>query len=487
LRTAKRIGLPLAGANQSRGGRVGRYAGRGIVLSTAFALVLASTWRPATGGVARSGPENAPAPGGVAQQVSGSRVAPGVVHRTIRKRKPRQVIHVVTADTRGRATIRPALATGVLPGLETTSSMARRRGAVAAINGDFFYPSGRPVAAFARGGRLAQTALMPGANFALSRTDQVMFIGHRRITASVNDPTTGHTLNVGRINSGKPSASGLALFTPDGGGLELPPKGACSARLREIGAYRPDFDGAMTVPVRVGKVACRKRRMTRAGSAVLSARWIGTRRDDITQLTRGQELAITWRAGWPRVGDVIGGNPVLIRNGRIEWDNLSGSHYIFARHPRSGVGLTDDGKVLLVTVDGRKPRHSVGMTLTGFAKLFKSLGATWALNLDGGGSTTMVVRGRVVNRPSDRRERPVGSALLVTMESGGTQKSATVEGPHPPEPIEGEPDAPIEAAALDAASIGGMASWLETRGHLVPELQGVAERFNAQAGRDTRR
>jgi hypothetical protein len=53
------------------------------------------------------------------------------------------------------------------------------------------------------------------------------------------------------------------------------------------------------------------------------------------------------------------------------------------------------------------------MTLRAFARFFKSQGALWALNLDGGGSTTMVVRGRVRNRPSDGRERPVSSALLV--------------------------------------------------------------------------
>ena len=488
MRTAKRIGLRLAEANQSGRGRAGRYVSRGLVLSLAFALVLASTWRPATGGAARPRVvENTVASGEVAHAGWGGRIAPGVIHRVIRKRKPRLVVHIVTADLQGRATIRPALATGILPGLETTSSMARRRHAVAAINGDFFHPSGRPIAAFARKGRLAQTALMPGANFAVARADEVMFIGHRRITASVADLETGRTLNVGRVNSGPPSTTGLALFTPDGGGLELPPKGACSARLREIGPYRADLDGAMTVPVRVGKVACRKRRMTRAGTTVLSARWMGSHRRDISDLTRGQEMSITWRTGWPNIEDVIGGNPVLIRNGRIEWDSLSGSHYIFARHPRSGVGLTDDGKVLLVAVDGRRPRHSVGMTLTAFAKLFKSLGATWALNLDGGGSTTMVVRGRVVNKPSDRRERPVGSALLVTMESGGSQKTAALDGPPPAEPIAGGSDAPIEAAALDPASIGGMASWLEARGHLGPELLGVAERFDAQVRTDARR
>ena len=463
--TSERMGFSLTQANQSLRGRIARTTRRVIALHLALALVLTATSQPATGVAV--------------EQVSRRSVAPGVVHTVIRKRKPRLVIHVVKADLRGRATIKPALARGILPGLETTSSMARRRGAVAAINGDFFHPSGRPIAAFARSGQLAQTALMPGANFAIARADEGMFIGHRRISATVTDLATGRTMPVGRVNAGKPGETGLALFTPDGGRLEMPPKGACSARLRETGPYRADQAGAMSAPFRVTRVACRKRPMTRAGGTVLSARWLGTRRRDVKQLVRGQQLSITWRAGWPKVGDTIGGNPVLIRNGRIEWDSLSGSHYIFARHPRSGVGLTKDGKVLFVTVDGRRPRHSVGMKLPAFAKLFKSLGAAWALNLDGGGSTTMVVRGKVVNRPSDRRERPVGSALLVTMESGGARKSSVDPGAETVEPD--SQDTISSAAALDPASIGGMASWLESRGEIPQELQGVADRFNARA------
>jgi exopolysaccharide biosynthesis protein len=77
--------------------------------------------------------------------------------------------------------------------------------------------------------------------------------------------------------------------------------------------------------------------------------------------------------------------------------------------------MTDEGRLLLVTVDGRHPGWSVGMTLPEAARLMRSLGARDALNLDGGGSTTMTVRGQVVNRPSDGGgERPVSNALYVT-------------------------------------------------------------------------
>jgi exopolysaccharide biosynthesis protein len=84
------------------------------------------------------------------------------------------------------------------------------------------------------------------------------------------------------------------------------------------------------------------------------------------------------------------------------------------RHPRSAVGWRGDGTLLLVVVDGRQGDYSVGMSLSELTELFRSLGAVEALNLDGGGSTTLVVGGAVANRPSDPQgERPVANALLL--------------------------------------------------------------------------
>jgi hypothetical protein len=114
---------------------------------------------------------------------------------------------------------------------------------------------------------------------------------------------------------------------------------------------------------------------------------------------------------------VIGGGPRLVRGGRPAAALDPGNYpegFAAARHPRTAVGVRADGRILLVTVDGRQPELSVGMTIAELTALLLELGAVEALNMDGGGSTTMVVRGRVVNSPSDLTgERPVGDALLV--------------------------------------------------------------------------
>jgi exopolysaccharide biosynthesis protein len=86
------------------------------------------------------------------------------------------------------------------------------------------------------------------------------------------------------------------------------------------------------------------------------------------------------------------------------------------RHPRTAIGFSRDSTTLfMVTVDGRRETDS-GMSLVELAKLLLDVGVYQGMNFDGGGSTTMVVEGKVVNRPSDSTgERAVGSGLLVVI------------------------------------------------------------------------
>lgn len=86
------------------------------------------------------------------------------------------------------------------------------------------------------------------------------------------------------------------------------------------------------------------------------------------------------------------------------------------RHPRSAIGATRDGRTLiLAAIDGRQPEHSVGITLPELADLMIAEGAWDAINLDGGGSTSMIIAlpsgGFITNKPSDGRFRPVGNHL----------------------------------------------------------------------------
>lgn len=116
---------------------------------------------------------------------------------------------------------------------------------------------------------------------------------------------------------------------------------------------------------------------------------------------------------------LIGGTPRIVLGGENAaasdpYREGTAADFSSRRHPRTGVGFSRDSTtVYFITVDGRQ-ESSVGMTLSEFAELMISCGVSEGLNLDGGGSTTMVVEGRVVNSPSDATgERPVGNCLLV--------------------------------------------------------------------------
>lgn len=111
---------------------------------------------------------------------------------------------------------------------------------------------------------------------------------------------------------------------------------------------------------------------------------------------------------------VVAGFPSLLEGGVLVGD-LQLSAFSAERHPRTAVGFDPDRRRLwLVVTDGRREGVSEGMTLPELAGLFRALGALDAINLDGGGSSVMVVRGEAVSRPSDLAgQRPVVNGLIL--------------------------------------------------------------------------
>lgn len=133
---------------------------------------------------------------------------------------------------------------------------------------------------------------------------------------------------------------------------------------------------------------------------------------DITYWNREKENAGATEENYAMVS-----GPLLIDDGADM--TLVDNPFITARHPRSFVATTLNGNILFVAVDGRQPGYAEGMNLLELRTLAHSLGCVDALNLDGGGSTTLYVRGEgtdgVVNKPSGAVERTVASIIYVTV------------------------------------------------------------------------
>jgi hypothetical protein len=118
---------------------------------------------------------------------------------------------------------------------------------------------------------------------------------------------------------------------------------------------------------------------------------------------------------WEQMDYIVGGIGVLVRAGEMVRDHSDQKvrqGFITDRHPRTAVGIRPDGTWIFVVVDGRQQELSRGMTLEETAAFMHSLGCRDAVNLDGGGSSTFYVGGRVRNSPSDGHERPVSDAIL---------------------------------------------------------------------------
>jgi hypothetical protein len=125
---------------------------------------------------------------------------------------------------------------------------------------------------------------------------------------------------------------------------------------------------------------------------------------------------------------IVNGGPRLLRDGRVaitaaaegfHWPERPEFYYRFGvrRNPRTIAGVRADGTLLLATVDGRQPGWSVGASFAEEAAIMRALGAVDAVNLDGGGSTTMTIGAGLVNRPSDPTgERPIGDAIAILPE-----------------------------------------------------------------------
>ena len=113
----------------------------------------------------------------------------------------------------------------------------------------------------------------------------------------------------------------------------------------------------------------------------------------------------------------VGGGPVLLQEGEIKITNNEelkfAGNAINDKHPRTGMGYTKNNQLIILVIEGRNNGVAEGASLMQQAKLFKALGCREALNLDGGGSSCMLVNGKETISPSDKKQRPVPAVFII--------------------------------------------------------------------------
>lgn len=279
---------------------------------------------------------------------------------------------------------------------EPLTSMGRRYQAIAGINAAYFDPAtGDPIGTLIVQRRLISSPVFGRSVFGLTREGRPLF-GNPDFEGEVR--ASGVELAIDGVNQPR-RGSQVVVFTSEY---------ARSTGTKEDGCEFILIQGRV-----VGMVA-RDAKIPPDG-VVLSAGGKAARR--LAHLRLGDRVELSYRVSppWDRVQHAICGGPRLIREGQVDINGREerfDASIVYGRHPRSALAVTDWGDLLMVVVDGRSARNS-GMTLAELAAYLQHLGARQAINLDGGGSSGLLVRGRLVNEPSDRRERPISNGLLV--------------------------------------------------------------------------
>jgi hypothetical protein len=324
----------------------------------------------------------------------------------------------------------------------------------------------------ANDGHLVQTPTVLGRAFGLDATGTRFTMGHPDLRSTVTSPAGSAPLT--RKNNGTPAGGALAGYTAAGWPLESPLDEQCYALLKPAGAPSVRPDGLVETPLRAGTPRCGGPRPALPPTGILvAAEPAGPAAAFVRSLTTDAPVSMTTQLGFPGAVDVLGGNPRLVVDGAVAGPEVDGTGDFFGRHGRTAVGVTADGRLLLVVVDGRQPGYSRGMTLRELAELLLRLGAQSAMNLDGGGSSEMVVNGLTANRPSDGRVRGIANALVVLPGADRGQPPAAAV----PAPLASSLRGPH---STDGGSTGGLADALLRQGVPLPaELRRSAEHFRA--------
>ena len=372
-------------------------------------------------------------------------IGPGASYQQLYRPEGPWAIHIVEADlSQQYLELHTLLGGGEtlarrrLSGIVAAEHMQNGR-AVAAVNGDFFSlasMSGLPVGLHVEDGELV-TFPDPGRSVFYVLSDGTMHIDRLRANAWLRGP--GNVLLQFSGMNHPPSYADLVLFTPRFG--EQTQADAATRQIALVGLtdrVHPNVE----LTARVASITIGSYQRIPPDGAVIAARGVSSYA--LRNLKVGDEITISLQVGpqnagetpsprpagkpalpgvgnagetpaLPAIQQAISGGPRIVRDGAISVEysrERFAESFAARRHPRTGIGIRN-GTLVMVTVDGRQPGYSDGMTLYELAKLFIELGCTDAVNLDGGGSATMVVRDRVMNSPSGGEQRAVVNALSV--------------------------------------------------------------------------
>lgn len=303
-------------------------------------------------------------------------------------------INIVEADLKlGDLVIKPELASEKLNSRRTIKNIAGKSSSIVALNGTYFKPqTGVPIGTLMVDGKLMTGPMYD--RVALGIFEDGFDIARVSLDAKVK--SNGSIVKVDNINQQRTLSTHVLLYTPDWG--------TSAPRSPKYGYQVSVSDG------RILSTGYSPLNIPADGYVLVGPK------SKLSILEAGEKIKLNVKTSpeWKSVKHIISGGPYLVKNGEVYVDVAAQKlHSITGRNPRSAIGYTADNRLILVAVDGREGA-SVGLTLTELANFMKSIGCTNAINLDGGGSTVMYVKGKIVNNPKVTGGIPLSNAVVLS-------------------------------------------------------------------------
>ncbi len=327
-------------------------------------------------------------------------IAPGIKHikltRTYQGRPVRINVVEVNQKLNSNIAITPQLSSSRLASKSTITSIAKKTNSIVAINGTYFKPqTGVPL-----GTLMIDKKLYTGPIY--NRVAMGIFdngFDMARIELNAKLKTSKGEIKVDNINQPRMLSTYVIAYTQEWGAFApVSPKYGIQMAV-EDGKITSISTQALPIPPNGYVIVGPKDKL----EPIFNARKVN--------------LDIKTIPNWDNVNHIISGGPYLVKNGEIFIDMSEQKlGAIGGKNPRTAIGYTAEGNLIMVAVDGREGA-SVGMTLRELAGFMHSIGCINAMNLDGGGSTVMYVNGKVVNMPAVRGGIALSNALTIELKS----------------------------------------------------------------------
>lgn len=299
----------------------------------------------------------------------------------------------INTDLNPNLKLTPVLASDHMGRKASISSIARRTNSLVAINGTYFKPStGVPL-----GTLMINKEMYTGPIYdrvAMGFFDEGYDMARIQLNASLK--TWNQTIKVDNINQPRTLSTHILVYTPQWG---------------KVAPVSPKYGEQIAIQNnKIIEVSTSSLSIPENGYVVVGP----ARQLDKIAEQKEVKLDVATVPQWDNVNHIISGGPYLVKKSKVFVDTAEQNlGAIGGRNPRTAIGYTADNHFIIVTVDGRE-KASVGLTLTELANFMKSIGCYNAMNLDGGGSTVMYVKGRVVNHPQVQGGIALSNALTLS-------------------------------------------------------------------------